>query len=299
MKLRSLKYFIKEGVSGLLKNRLMTFASMGTVAACILIMTFSVCIVSNLTYVLEQIEDTIGIVVFLDDELSADEIAALNTRVSSVEHVTEVIYVTPEEAFEQLKSEWDEEDILEGFDNESNPLSHSFEISLDSIENQTAVLTELESMSGIQKIRHAQNETEILLKINRAISIMGIVVILILALISIIIITNTIKISVYTRRTEINIMKFVGATDWFVRWPFIIEGMVIGIIGAGVPMLLSWPAYAKIIDLIYTNLPIIVNIAKLRNPSDIFSILIPIAMTSGIFLGIVGSITSIKKHLKV
>lgn len=114
-----------------------------------------------------------------------------------------------------------------------------------------------------------------------------------------VIIVNTIKISVFTRKTEINIMKYVGATDWFIRWPFIIEGVLIGLLGALIPMLIAWPAYAKSISMIYDFFPIIKNMVTFRESSEIFSILLPFALIFGILLGVIGSVTSIRKHLKV
>ncbi|MGL4791435.1 MAG: permease-like cell division protein FtsX, partial [Anaerotignaceae bacterium] len=197
------------------------------------------------------------------------------------------------------KEEWSAEDILEGFTGENNPLTASFEIDLDEIENQGTVLAALEKIDGIRNIRHSQAETEILIKLNNGITVVGVTVICILAVISIIIIMNTIKISVYTRRTEIGIMKFVGATDWFIRWPFIIEGVLIGVIGSALPMAISWPLYSKMVELIYTNFPVIKNIATLLDTYSIFARLSPIALVFGTVMGIVGSVTSIKKYLKV
>lgn len=300
MKFSSIKYYFKEAFSGLLKNRLMTAASIATVAACIFIVTFSYCIISNLQYVLTQLEDSIGIAVFLNDDLSAEEINNINEQISAIDHVSQVIYISPDDALKELKKEWDEDgDILDGFDSETNPLSKSFEISLDGIEYQKDVLSKLQDMEGVRNIKHAQSETEILMKVNKGLSIVGIVVITILGIISVVIIMNTIKISVYTRRNEINIMKFVGATDWFIRWPFIIEGMLIGTIGSAIPMAVSWPIYGKAIEMIYNYVPIFKNMVKFKFSIDIFSVLLPVSLVAGILLGVIGSVSSIRKHLKV
>ena len=225
MRPSSIKYYFKEGFTSLIKNRLMSIASIATVAVCILITTFSYCVISNLNYILEQMEDQIGIAVFVEDNLNADDVSQINDKIKDIEHVVQVTYITPEEALEKLKVDWDMEGILDGFDKDSNPLSSSFEVSLDNIENQNYVLTELEKIDGVRNIRHAQTETDILIKLNKGVTIVGSVIIGILLIISIVIIMNSIKISVYTRRTEIGIMKYVGATDWFIRWPFVIEGV--------------------------------------------------------------------------
>ena len=300
MKLRSFKYYIREGFSSLLKNRLMSVASIATVAACIFIITFSYCIVTNLQYCLRQMEDSIGIVVFLEDEANSDEVTRISQELNQINHVTMVTYISPDQAMEEFMEDYDiDAGIMDGFSGENNPLSASFEITVDSLENQSGVLAEIENISGVRHTLNASSATDMLLKINKAVSIFGIVVILLLGVISVVIITNTIKISVYTRRNEISIMKYVGATDWFIRWPFIIEGMLIGIIGAVIPMVICWPAYSRIVDAIYTNLPIIQTMVTLKYPVEIFSVLLPVALLAGILLGVLGSVASIRKHLRV
>lgn len=298
MRLSSIKYYFKEGFSGLFRNQLMTIASIATVASCILIITFSYCIVSNLQYILAQMQDSIGISVFVEEDLSAEEVTEINEQIKNIEHVSRVNYITPQEALDKLKEQLGMESVLDGFDGENNPLSDSFEVYLDNIKNQNTVLDELQQINGVRKIRHAQTETEILMKASNAIRIIGGVVIIVLMAISIVIIMNTIKISVYTRKNEIMIMKFVGATDWFIRWPFIIQGVLIGFIGAAIPIVISWPVYSKIINLIYDNSPIIKNLVSFKYSIDIFSVLIPLSLGAGMLIGVLGSVTSIHKYLK-
>lgn len=299
MRPSSIKYYFKEGFTSLLRNRLMTVASIATVAACIFIMSFSYCVVSNLQYVLRQMEDSIGIAVFLNEELTSDDVERISNEIKAIPHVKQVTYTSPDDALTELQDEWSMDGILDGFSGENNPLSSSFEISLEGVEYQTDVTKALTAIDGIDNVRDAHTETEILLKVNNVMQITGVLVIAILAVISVVIIMNTIKISVYTRRNEINIMKYVGATDWFIRWPFIIEGMLIGIIGSVIPMLISWPVYSKIVDILYTSLPVIKNMISFRYSIDIFSVLIPVSIVSGILLGVIGSVTSIRKHLRV
>ena len=191
------------------------------------------------------------------------------------------------------------DEILDGFEGENNPLSNSFEISIDDIQNQAEVIQKIETIQGVRKIRHALSETEVLLKINNVVRILGIVVIAALALISVVIIMNTIKISVYTRRNEINIMKYVGATDWFIRWPFVIEGIFIGLIGAAIPIAVSWFLYGKAVAALNTSIPVIQNLFTFRYSFDIFSVLLPWSLAAGVLLGVVGSVSSIRKYLRV
>lgn len=299
MRPSTIKYFVREGLSGLKKNLLMTMASMVAVAACISILSFSYCVGSNLQYMLNQMEDSIGISVFLKGDLTGEQIENMKTEIGEISHVENVQYISPADALDTLKKDWGaDEDIFEGLDDSNNPLSHSFQISLDSIENQDGVLKALESVDGIDNIRHGQTETELLMKANHVFQIASVLVMLILGVISVMIIMNTIRISVVNRRVEINIMKYVGATDWFIRWPFIIEGIIIGLVGAVVPLLLGFPIYAKVTSAIYQYLPVI-KFIQFRLTGDIFSFLFPFGVVFGIVLGVIGSVTSIRKHLRV
>ena len=299
MRPSTIKYFVREGLSGLKKNLLMTMASMVAVAACISILSFSYCVGSNLQYMLNQMEDSIGISVFLKGELTGEQIENMKTEIGKIDHVESVEYISPIDALDELKQDWGaDEDIFVGLDNENNPLSHSFQISLDRIENQNGVQTALENVDGIENVRHGQTETELLLKASRIFSVASVIVMLLLGAISVMIIMNTIRISVVNRRVEINIMKYVGATDWFIRWPFIIEGIIIGLVGAMVPLILGFPIYAKVTSAIFQYLPVI-KFIQFRLTGDVFGFLIPFGVIFGIGLGVIGSVTSIRKHLRV
>ena len=145
MRPSTIRYFLKEGFSGLKKNLLMTVASIIAVAACISIMSFSYCVVSNLQYMLDQMEDSIGISVFLKGDLTSEDIENMKTTISGLDHVTNVTYISPADALDQLKEQWGaDEDIFIGLDDTNNPLSHSFQVELDQIESQDAVLAELQ-----------------------------------------------------------------------------------------------------------------------------------------------------------
>ena len=300
MRSSTIRYFLKEGFSGLKKNLLMTVASIIAVAACISIMSFSYCVVSNLQYMLDQMEDSIGISVFLKGDLTSEDIENMKTTISGLDHVTNVTYISPADALDQLKDQWGaDEDIFIGLDDTNNPLSHSFQVELDQIESQDAVLAELQKIEGVDKVEYGQSLSEMLMSVSNVFQVAGILVMLVLGVISVMIIINTIRISVMNRRVEINIMKYVGATDWFIRWPFIIEGIIIGLIGAVLPMLVGMPMYGKTVSLFYNHIPFVENFVRFRVVGDVFSFVLPAALIFGILLGVVGSVTSIRKHLQV
>ncbi len=299
MKFRSIKYFFSEAFTGVIRNRLMSVASIGTVAACIFMIVISYCALTNVEYMLTQIEESIGISVFLNEDLNSDKVLEINEQLVGMEHVQDVSYISPEDALEEMKESWDAEEILAGFDESNNPLTSSFEVSLDDIQYQSEVVSKIEQIDGVRKIRSSETETEFLVKMSNFLSIFGSVLILALAAISVVIITNTVKLSVFTRRTEISIMKYVGATDWFIRWPFVIEGIIIGIVGAAIPIIIAWPLYNKLIDVIYQQLPMINSIVTFRFGIDIFAVLLPVSLAFGALLGVMGSNISLRKHLNV
>ena len=152
---------------------------------------------------------------------------------------------------------------------------------------------------GIESIRHAQQLTDTLMAIDAIFKIVSVVIIAILAIISIGIIMNTIKLTVFIRKNEIGIMKYVGATDWFIRWPFIVEGVIIGLIGAAIPSVISWLSYDRIVYYFNTHISVLNTLVSLKSGSEIFIVTIPVALLVGALLGAVGSITSVRKHLRV
>ena len=152
---------------------------------------------------------------------------------------------------------------------------------------------------GIESIRHAQQLTDTLMAIDAIFKIVSVVIIAILAIISIGIIMNTIKLTDFIRKNEIGIMKYVGATDWFIRWPFIVEGVIIGLIGAAIPSVISWLSYDRIVDYFNTHISVLNTLVSLKSGSEIFIVTIPVALLVGALLGAVGSITSVRKHLRV
>lgn len=299
MKFRSIKYFFSEAFSGVIRNRLMSIASIGTVAACIFMIVISYCALTNVDYMLTQIEESIGIAVFLEEDVNSDKVLEINDQLINMEHVESVSYISPEDALQEMKESWDAEEILAGFDESNNPLTSSFEVSLDDIQYQSDVVSKIEQIEGVRKIRSSETETEFLVKISNFLRLFGSVLILALAAISVVIITNTVKLSVFTRRTEISIMKYVGATDWFIRWPFVIEGIITGLVGAAIPIIVAWPLYNKLIDVIYAQIPMIRSIVTFKFGIDIFSVLLPVSLAFGALLGVLGSNISLRKHLNV
>ncbi|MCC8098030.1 MAG: permease-like cell division protein FtsX [Eubacterium sp.] len=498
MKFRTFKYHLDQGVRGMLKNGFMSLAAIATVVACSFILILSLCICMNIDYMLEQIEETIGITVFLGPNVSEEMAEEIGDRIRAIDHVTEVIYKSSDDNLSDAIGSWENSSILEGL-RDDNPLPASYEVSLDGAKYQADVVKELEMLQtsveaelnaslnvdeieriyldengneitreqaeelgivesettaeviteivtsgaetdqdtpaesseasageaaqpaeaetaaatpaetaeaaeaaeaettaaetaseseseaeeaaatyssapseellnilnsavaataggnvhvesldetteapsdsaegtaaeaetaaegaetetavagtdqydasqygtedyeykGIEKIKHATKEANTLVQVNTAVRIFSIIVVAILCVISISIIMNTIRLTVVIRKNEITIMKYVGATDWFIRWPFIIEGMLIGFIGSIIPTLLCFFGYTECIHVLAEKMPIIVNIVDFKSAFDVFIYVAPVTIIFGMLLGIIGSASSMRKYLRV
>jgi len=300
MKLRNLRYFLKEATKSLIKNRLMSVASIFTVASCVLILTIYYCIAQNIEYFLTQFENTMGLTVFLSGDLSADDVNRLYNVVNGMDEVKSVRYVNEEEALIRFaETLGDESDLYDALQND-NPLHRSFEIELHSNRAQKEVIAALEALGdeGIGKIRHTVEIVDLFISINNVARIVSGVFAVCLGLISVTIIMNTIKLTVNSRRSEIGIMKYVGATNWFIRWPFVIEGILIGLIGSAIPVALCVIGYNKTTEWVY-SFPLIESLGEFISGAVLFSALAPVAVAVGMLIGSIGSVMSMRKYLQV
>lgn len=299
MKFRSIKYYLSEAFKSVLRNRLMSFTSIMTVAACIFIVVFMYCIMDNISYVMTQLEGTSGIVVFVDDDLTETEVSSMQSSILAIEHVEDAEYVSESAALDSFSDMLgDDTGLIEGLEND-NPLPRSFNISLDSVRNQDEVIAQLNNMNGISSISHSKETTNALISLNNVVRIAGIIIIAILGICAVVIIMNTVKLTVNNRKNEIRIMKYVGATDWFIRWPFIIEGILIGMIGALIPVCICAAGYSGVIETIFDSLTFLKTLVDLRTTADIFPKLVPVAILLGAFIGVTGSLTSMRRYLDV
>ncbi|MDK2933710.1 MAG: cell division transport system permease protein [Clostridiales bacterium] len=273
----------------------MSLASIGTVLACLIIFGMFLLFSVNLNYIGAQVQEQWEIKVFIDEKIPSHEIPIIGEQIKKIKYIKACTLETKEQALENYKKQLGEDAyILEGFD-EFNPLRDSYNINLDDIRYADQVVQQLSEIPGIAKVKNHKEFVDRLLKVTEFVRMASLWIMLLLACIAVFIISNTIKLAVFARRKEINIMKFVGATDWFIRWPFIIEGMLIGLIGALISLLLVGYGYDYILKLIYQSM----NIFKLRSFSEIFEALAFIFISFGISIGAVGSAISIRKYLRV
>lgn len=298
VKIRTTKFFIKEGFNSLHKNKTMSTASISSVIAALLVIAIFFIIVMNVDYAASKLESQIEMMVYLEDDLSEAITNSIGKELKSVTAVKDVQFVSKEQALKDLNKNWgDNAYLLEGLEGE-NPLPDGFKVTLTDPAKANNVALALESISNIERVVYGKSELEKLLKATYIIRVSSLAIILILVFISVFIISNTIKLTVYARRREINIMKYVGATDWFVRGPFIVEGILLGLIGSFVTTLLVGIGYYYSSEFIRNQMIGLLSVS-LMPFGELISSLALLLVTVGLLIGIIGSLLSVRKFIKV
>jgi len=302
MKIRTIFYLMGQGFMNIIKNQLMSFASITTISACIFMVGIFYTVSVNMDYMLDAIETTMGMTVFFDEGTSEEQIIEIKGLLEVRNEVHKVNYISPEEAWTNFKNEYfsGKEDQLAGFEGE-NPLkdSASLEVYFARLETQKALVTYIEALPNVRNIRQAEQVVEIMQSFNTLVRYSSLVLVAILLIISIFLISNTIRLGISTRQKEIEIMKYIGAKDAFIKGPFIIEGAIIGIIGTMIPLTVIYVFYEKVIEVVTTEFLLISNYLIFMDIMDIYKNLVPMAALFGILIGLIGSRLTIQKYLKV
>ena len=297
MKWSTLKYLFKEGIVGLWRNRTMALASIGTIVLCLLILGMSYGIGTNIDYLIEQIETKFGITAYIQEGLTELEIINLRYEVEKMADVESVTYISKEEALKNFSAGNEDESLFEMFQND-NPLPASLEITTVDIKDQAQLIEKLNNLEGIDETVYFQNETQTFINIRNTVNYVCYGILICLVVVGLLLMSNTIKLTVYIRKREINIMKYVGATDSFIQVPFLIEGVLVGFIGALVSIVTVTFTYDWIIEKAATVSGVLGEVSLLPT-AKIMSSLIPMYLALGIGIGLVGSMFAIHKHLKV
>ncbi len=296
----SIFYFFKSAIKSMYKNALMTLASVFALIACMLIIGSVYVASENVMSFMDKLEAQNEIVAFISDDYSDDSLARIEIckKVSSVSGVASVEYISKEQALSEYRDSLGESsDYLSGFEGDDNPLRNELRIKIDNLERFTDISEEISEMDEIANIRDSREIVSMLLSVRQALTMLGFWIILVLAIVSLFIISNTIKIAMYNRRNEINIMKYVGATNSFIRFPFVLEGILMGIISTIIALGAQWCVYTYAVIPILSDLQFlsgsIVPFAQMLRP------LLTIFGGIGLAVGIFGSAISIRKYLKV
>ncbi|MDR1701426.1 MAG: permease-like cell division protein FtsX [Sporomusaceae bacterium] len=295
MKISTIEYFIREALVSLRLNSLMSIAAISTVALSLIVLGIFLIIALNLNHIAANLEGQLQVSVYLKDELTDLETREIGTQITKIPGVTQVFFVDKETALERFKDRLGEQQSMLAALDESNPLPNSFEVKVDKpeqVEPATEIITNFE---GIESVNFGKEIVDKLVSVIRLVRILGLALIIFLGLVTLFIISNTIRITVFARRKEIGIMKYVGATDWFIRWPFLIEGMLIGFAGSLFAVVVLNRTYIAILETIYDSLAFLPLIPKYPFLTNISIFLIVIGMATGAL----GSTISLKRFMKV
>ena len=290
MKFRTLIYSFREGFKGIHRNRMFSLASVGTIAACLFIFGLFFFIVSNFDNMMRSAEAGVGITVFFDEGLSDEEKKEIGKDISARAEVREVVYISADEAWEKYKKTSLKPELIETFGND-NPLegSDSYTVYLKKIEKQESLVSYIESIEGVRKVNSNGNTASGFSAINSLVGIVSVTIIGLLLAVAIFLI----------RKEEIFIMRMVGATDFFISAPFIIEGVIIGLVGAILPLGLLYFIYDRAVTVLSERFNTLVNILIFIDIKDEFMVLVPVSLVIGIGIGFAGSFATVRRHIDV
>jgi cell division transport system permease protein len=281
MKIRTFGYVIKQGVSSTFRNKWFTLASIATIASCLFLFSIVFSVIWNIRSIVKTAEEGVSVTVFFDEGISDERIAEIGNLINGHTAVARAVYVPADEAWESFKAEYLGE-YSDGFT--ENPLadSENYEIYLNDVSRQGELVQFLEGLDGVRRVNRSEVTANMLTGFNSLIAYVSLAIIAILLLVSIFLISNTVTIGISVRSEEIAIMKYVGATDFFVRSPFVIEGILIGIVGALIPAGTVYLLYGKVISYIMERYDVIFSVLKLLPVNEVFQYLLPVCIAVGV-----------------
>ena len=302
MKINTFFYSVKQGFKNIFRNKMFSLASIATMAACIFMFGLFYIIITTFTSTVHSIEQGVSVTVFFDKGLSEGEIKSIGDQIAKRAEVSRMEYVSAEDAWNAFKAVYFEgkEDLAQGFAGD-NPLANSahYQIYLSDVSMQNSLVTYLKTIDGVREVKESAKVANTLTDFNHLVGYVSAGIILILLCVAVFLISNTVTVGISVRKEEIAIMKLIGATDYLVRAPFIVEGMFIGLIGATIPLLLLYFMYQKIIVYIADKFNFIGSMINFVPVHTVFKTLIPVAVILSVGIGFLGSRLTIRKHLKV
>ena len=298
MRMSSFFYTIGQGFKKLTRNKWYTLASIATISACLFLFGMFYSIVTNFEHVVKTAEEGVSVTVFFVEGTTEDQMLSLQTSLTQRPEVREVVYVSADEAWNSFKDEYLGE-YADGFT--ENPLADSanLQIYLNDVSMQPALVTYLESIDIVREVNRSEVTATTLSGANKLIAYVSVGIIAVLLAVSIFLISNTVTMGIAVRKDEITIMKYIGATDFFVRAPFVIEGILIGIIGSMIPIVILYFIYNQAITYVGTKFAMLSSLLNFLPAGTIFETLLPTSLIIGVGIGFLGSFTTVRKHLHV
>lgn len=299
MRISTLLYTFKQGFKNIFRNKVFSLATMATISSCLFLFGLFYCIVINVQSSVKAAQSGVAVTVFFDEDITDERIQEIGEMIKSRAEVSRVEFISSEAAWDTFKEDYLGE-YADGYEGD-NPLegSENYEIYLNDVAKQPELVAFLESLSGIRDVNRSDMTAEILTNVNNMISYVSLAIILVLLLVSIFLISNTVVVGISVRKEEIAIMRLIGAKDFVVRSPFVIEGIMIGIFGSILPLVAIYYLYQLIIDYASENFVVLSDMLKFITVNELFMNLVPISVILGVGIGFLGSFFTVRKHLKV
>lgn len=302
MRISTFLYCLKQGIKNICRNIWFSLASVATISACIFLFCLFFSIIANIQYIVKNVESTVGISVLFDESLSEDEILAIGDNIRQRSEIKSMNYVSAEEAWESFKRDYFEgrEELAEGFA-EDNPLagSASFELFLNDIADQDMLVQYLEGLDGVRQVNYSNSAVAGFSSFNTVIGLLSLVIIGVLLAVSVFLINNTISVAAAFRKQESQIMRLIGATNFMIRAPFIVEGVLIGVVGAAVPLAGMYFLYTRSLVYLMDKFRILSNMFYFIPIGEIYPMMVGVALALGVGIGFFGSFFTIRKYLRV
>lgn len=291
-------YTLWQGIKNIFRNKLFSLASIATIGSCLFLFGIFYSILVNFQHIVKNAEEGVCVVVFFDEGITDKRIEEIGEMIRHRTEVAKIDFVSADEAWESFK-----EDYLGEYSDTflENPLEgcEKYEIYLNDVSMQSALVTYLESVDGVREVKRSELTAVTLDGVNKLIGYISVGIIAILLAVSIFLISNTVTIGISVRSEEITIMKYVGATDYFTRAPFVIEGMLIGLIGSAIPLGIIFVVYNKALEFISGKFNVLASLLDFLTVQEIYKTLLPVSLIIGVGIGFIGSYSTVRKHLRV
>lgn len=301
MKVSGLKYLAGQGVENIWKNRMMAFASFCVLLVSLLLVGVATLFYINISSMVGGIEDKNEIIVYLNEDTTEEQISVLKGQLSQIDNVADVNFYSKEESFEDLKASMNDYQMLFDSLGDDNPLVDAYRLRVKDIDRIEDTIVQIETLDHIYSIRAPMDFVNLLMELRRIITVVCSVIIVALIIISVVIIANTTKASVFARRSEIQIMKYVGATNAFIRIPFFVEGMVTGFLAGCVAFVITWVSYDSLVNLVtqQTDIVSVIGRNSIMSFGQVAGVVAVAYIGIGVLFGALGSVLSMRKHLNV
>lgn len=301
MRINTFFYSIRQGLKNIFRNKMFSLASVATMAACIFMFGLFYIIVTNFSATVHSIEEGVSVTVFFENDATGAQIRDIGEKINKRAEVSKNEYVSADEAWKDYKKVYfqGKEELADGFTD--NPLANSahYQVYLNDVSMQDSLVTYIKGLTGVREVKESAQVANTLTDFNKLLGYVSGGIILILLCVAVFLISNTVMVGISVRKEEIAIMKLIGATDFLVRAPFIVEGIVIGLIGAAIPLGVLYFMYQKIIVYIAAKFNFIGSMIVFEPVKVVFRTLIPVGVILGAGIGFIGSQMTIRKHLKV